>query len=136
MEAEYADMQKALSDWPRYTEQLAAAESLQKELVLSKTKAKYDKVKETVEQRNAAENKLTAIGEVDAEDVRKAIGLESEIVKCEGKLHGMDISARVKSLEQAMSLYAPASPESFLTQTEDRSISRRRSRSPFPALSR
>lgn len=97
-EAEYADMQKALSDWPRYTEQLAAAESLQKELVLSKTKAKYDKVKETVEQRNAAENKLTAIGEVDAEDVRKAIGLESEIVKCEGKLHGMDISTRVKKL--------------------------------------
>lgn len=100
-EKELEERRKALSDWPRLLRDLQRARTLGEELLLAKKKALYDVVNDLILSRDTLENQLELLGEIPAEDVKRAAELERRIIILESKLKGLHLAASIRRLGTA-----------------------------------
>ena len=98
---QYSEMVTAIQDWPMREAALKKAVDLKELLQLAQTKELFDKVSVLVAARDAIQGQIDQIGVISAEDVKAATTLEKDIPKLEGKLRGMNLSARIRRLGTA-----------------------------------
>lgn len=97
-EAELREMKEALLVWPEKEQKLHRAGKFAEELRQAKLKERVEAVSALMKARAAVREKLTAIGDIQDEEVKTADSLMLKIPRLEAKLKGMNLTARIRRL--------------------------------------
>ena len=112
-----AEYEQTLKRWPKVTRNLEYARSLKAEFTQTLAMERYSEVKKAREAWLAEKEELSKLHKVDAADVRQADLLTRRIEREEGRLRGMNLSARIRKLGEAdVKIIRSASGREILTE--------------------
>lgn len=97
-EKRIAEMETAADRWPAAEEKKAKASQLKHQLEQARIYELYEAVTQLQNQLQEQRNALTAIGQIDPEDIQKVQFSTSEISRLEATIHGLNLAAKLKCL--------------------------------------